>query len=105
MKFKSKLVNLARTTVLKANYALNNYGEVIWLIGDGRSGTTWVSDLINHDKKYREMFEPFHPKIVRDMNFIMPHQYIRQNDSNEKLTALASNIFRGELATKNWTPS
>jgi len=88
---------MARTAVLKANYALNNYDEVIWLIGDGRSGTTWVSDLINYDKRYREMFEPFHPKLVRDMDFILPHQYIRQHESNEKLTALANNIFNGKF--------
>jgi hypothetical protein len=43
------------------------------------------------------MFEPFHPKYVRDMNFIVPHQYIRKYDSNERLTTLASNIFRGKF--------
>jgi len=92
-----KIVNLTRATVLKANYVFNNYDEVVWLIGDGRSGTTWVSDLINYGKKYREMFEPFHPEFIRDMNFIAPHQYIRKNDSNEKLIALASDIFHGKF--------
>jgi len=31
------------------------------------------------------------------MDFIVPHQYIHQNDSNEKLTALANNIFNGSF--------
>jgi len=97
MDIKMKIKQMARTAVLKVNYALNNYSEVIWLIGDGRSGTTWVSDLINYDKRYREMFEPFHPKFVRDMDFIVPHQYIRQNDSNEQLTLLVKDIFNGKF--------
>ena len=47
-----------------ANYMNKNYKEVIWLIGDVRSGTTWVSNLINHENKYRTMFEPFHPNYI-----------------------------------------
>jgi len=83
--------------VLKANYIFNNYDEVIWLLGDGRSGTTWVSDLINHDKKYREMFEPFHPKQVHEMNMILPHQYIRPYDLNENIKSISSDIFSGKF--------
>jgi len=42
------------------NYYLNNYKNPIWIIGDGRSGTTWLTQLINHKNKYRIMYEPFH---------------------------------------------
>jgi hypothetical protein len=97
MDIKRKLKQATRTAVLKANYLLGNYDEVIWMIGDGRSGTTWVSDLINYDKRYREMFEPFHPKLIHDMDFIIPHQYMRQHESNKKLTALTSNILNGKF--------
>ena len=90
---KSKVRNWA----LIANYWLNNYKEVIWLIGDGRSGTTWVSDLINHDKSYREMFEPFHPRLIKGMNFLLPHQYIRPHDSNKQLEIIASGVFSGKF--------
>ena len=96
-KIKSQVANLTRPLILRANYRLNNYREVIWLIGDGRSGTTWVSDLINHDKRYREMFEPFHPRLVNKMKFLAPHQYIRENDQNEKLRHIASDIFSGKF--------
>ena len=90
---KSKL----RKWALIANYWLNNYEEVIWLIGDGRSGTTWVSDLINYDKRYREMFEPFHPRLIKGMNFLSPHQYIRPYDSNKQLEIIASSVFSGKF--------
>ncbi|MCC5906832.1 MAG: sulfotransferase domain-containing protein [Balneolaceae bacterium] len=94
-KFNTKIAGLCRKAILKANYVLKNYNEVIWLIGDGRSGTTWVFDLINHDKRFREMFEPFHPEFVGDTDSLIPHQYIRQDDSNENLTDLATKIFSG----------
>jgi len=94
---KSKVIPPVRDFSLIANYWLNNYREVIWLIGDGRSGTTWVSDLINHDKSYREMFEPFHPRLVNGMNFLLPHQYIRPGDSNKQLEKIASDVFSGKF--------
>jgi len=97
IKFKS---NAARNAVLHANRWLNNYDDVIWLIGDGRSGTTWVSDLINHDKKYREMFEPFHPKLVDGMGFLLPHQYVRAHETSIQLEKAASDVFSGKLTHK-----
>ena len=32
----------------------------IFILGDGRSGTTWVGELVNYDRRYIECFEPFH---------------------------------------------
>lgn len=97
LNIKSKIAKFSQPTILKANFLLNNYREKIWLIGDGRSGTTWVSDLINHDKRYREMFEPFHPKYVRSLSFISPHHYIRNGEANERLADLSSKIFSGRF--------
>jgi hypothetical protein len=96
-RIKLKAVSLSRRIAYRANYLLNNYREVIWLVGDGRSGTTWVSNLINHDKQYREMFEPFHPRLVIDADFIEANQYIRKSHMDEKLMTFASNIFSGKF--------
>jgi hypothetical protein len=93
----SPLVRVSRKLVLKANYLLNNYREVVWLLGDGRSGTTWVSSLVNFDRKYREMFEPFHPMAVRRMRFLVPHQYVRPQDPYKKLYRVASSVFSGKF--------
>lgn len=91
----SHLLKPVRDVTLHANRWFDNYDEVIWLIGDGRSGTTWVADLINHDRKYREMFEPFHPQHVDEMSFLSPHQYIRPGDSHDQLESIASDVFSG----------
>ena len=32
----------------------------VFLLGDGRSGTTWFSELVNFEGNYWEVFEPFH---------------------------------------------
>ena len=91
----SHLLKPVRDVTLHANRLLDNYDEVIWLIGDGRSGTTWVSDLLNHDRKYREMFEPFHPQHVDEMSFLAPHQYVRPDLSHDQLESIAADVFSG----------
>ena len=96
-KIKQKITGLTKNSAIKINYLLDNYNEVIWIVGDGRSGTTWVSDLINYDKKYREMFEPFHSELVSDMSFVERHQYIRPDDFNGKIEAISSDIFSGKF--------
>ncbi|MDD5036624.1 MAG: sulfotransferase domain-containing protein [Methylococcaceae bacterium] len=82
---------------MRANYVANNYKEVIWLLGDGRSGTTWIADLINHEKNYREMFEPFHPSLVKEMSFMLPQQYMRPHDSDDRLEKVSGDVFSGKF--------
>ncbi|MCF8069452.1 MAG: sulfotransferase domain-containing protein [Desulfobacterales bacterium] len=91
----TKLIHPVRSSILLANFWLNNYKKVIWMIGAGRSGTTWVSNLINYKKNYREIFEPFHPHRVREMSFLLPHQYIRPGNKNSQFENMASDEFRG----------
>jgi hypothetical protein len=97
MNIKDYLQLKSKQLILKGNYWLGHYDHVIWLIGDGRSGTTWLSALINWNKRFREMFEPFHPKMVREMKSLPPHLYIRPNDINNSLYDIASRIFSGNF--------
>ena len=73
------------------------YRQVIWLIGDGRSGTTWVADLINSHHGFRELFEPFHPMLVSEMSFLKPHLYMRTDDENWQLYAMGKSVFSGRF--------
>ncbi len=86
-------------TLRKAAFLLNavagNYRRTVWLIGDGRSGTTWVADLINWDKRYRELFEPFHPWRLGPP-FRM-HRYLRRSDELSDMDPMIDEVFGGRV--------
>jgi hypothetical protein len=41
-----------------------NHRSSVFLAGSGRSGTTWLSQIINHRRRFRYVFEPFNPREV-----------------------------------------
>ena len=80
--------------LLKHGAPLKN---VIWIIGSGRSGTTWVSEILNHDKYFREIFEPFHPVRNEHAEFLCLNEYKAPQVEDEKLQALAQTVFSGKI--------
>ena len=87
----------ARVGALKSNYFAGRYSETIWLIGEGRSGTTWVADLINRNRQYRDMFEPFHPKRVSSFGFLGLNEYVRPDQDYPRLYCAAKDVFTGRF--------
>jgi hypothetical protein len=79
-----------------------DYKNSILLAGSARSGTTWVSDIINYNNEYRYMFEPFHPGKVRICNGFEPKQYLRPEDRREETLIPARTILSGGIRTE-WT--
>jgi len=71
--------------------------NTVFLVGDGRSGTTWVSNIINYDNEYRYMFEPFHPDFVRISNKLQYFKYLRPDDDEEYYLNLARIVFTGQM--------
>lgn len=94
---RSSLVYPVRNAFISVNYHLQSYNEVVWVIGDGRSGTTWICDLITHHKNYRQMFEPFHPLQVDRMKFLAPHLYMRPGKLNKEMELTAREVFTGKF--------
>lgn len=86
-----------RDKSLVLNYTLGRYHPVVWLIGDGRSGTTWIASLINHQGQFREMFEPFHPRFVPAMRGLRPNHYLRPDATAEDFQETARSVFSGRL--------
>lgn len=74
--------------------------ETTLLIGMGRSGTTWVANIINHDKSYRVLFEPFLPAKVSAAKPFKYIQYMRSDDQNIQLTDRAKKIFAGKIRSR-----
>lgn len=92
------LFTLLRRPVIRFNARFGRFDEeVIWLLGHPRSGTTWVAELINHDHRLRDMFEPIRPARVEQTSFLRPHQYARPGDDDAELHQLMTEIFAGRL--------
>lgn len=86
-----------KRAAIQANYRLGHYKEAIWLVGDGRSGTTWVSNIINWHGQYREMFEPFHPALIEECKSAKLHQYLKPNEANHEIVSILHSIFTGKF--------
>src|SRR5271157_343923 len=78
-------------------FDVGDYRKTVFLAGTGRSGTTWVEEIINGRNDFRIMFEPFHSKkvdILRDWNYI---QYLRDDDRRDQFLIPASRILNGYI--------
>jgi hypothetical protein len=67
------------------------------LAGTGRSGTSWLLDLISSEPDYRPVFEPLHPYNVpsaRPFNDF----YLRDSDDNPALERFFQDVFFGKPA-------
>lgn len=90
---------LVRSPVVRANAALGRYAdEVIWLLGHPRSGTTWVAELINHDKRLRDMFEPIRPRRIERAAVVEQNEYVRPGSDFAELRELMEDVFTGRFA-------
>ena len=79
-----------------------DHREAVFLAGSGRSGTTWVADVINHRREFRLVFEPFHPGKVALCEGFASKQYLRPSDRREEYLEPARRILAGEIRNP-WT--
>lgn len=79
-----------------------DYRDSVFLAGTGRGGTTWVSEVINHEGEYRHIFEPFHPAKVGLVKDFRQKQYLRPEDRREKFLEPARRILSGRIRN-GWT--
>jgi len=79
-----------------------DHRDAVFLAGSGRSGTTWVSEIINYRKEYRFVFEPFHPGKVRVCKNFRRKQYLRPDDRREEYLGPARKILTGGIRS-TWT--
>lgn len=54
------------------------------LAGSGRSGTTWLLNILSSLPGYRVIFEPFHENNC-EVSFLPPRPYVRPYDKNKEL--------------------
>ncbi len=74
-----------------------DHRKTVFLAGTGRSGGTWVADIINQHNEYRFIFEPFHPKQTPWMKPFGERKYRRPEDDDPQFLALARSIITGKI--------
>ena len=79
-----------------------DYRNTVFLAGTERSGTTWVSDIINYKREYRYIFEPFRPAKVDICRDFAPRQYIRPENDDHRFVQAAEAILSGRIRN-GWT--
>jgi hypothetical protein len=84
--------------VVRLNNSISPYQEKVWIVGDGRSGTNWLSSIINHDGKSRLLYEPIHAERVAAMSGLELFEYQRPEEENEGLYALVKPVMSGTLS-------
>lgn len=72
------------------------------IAGSGRSGTTWLQEVLNHRGDHRVIFEPFWGARVPLCVAFDGRQYLRPCDSAPQMASAARRIVRGELRNE-WT--
>lgn len=72
-------------------------GNSILIAGTGRSGTTWLADIIASQKPCRIMFEPFHSEKVVGFRQFHYFQYMRPMQNNNELYKYCHNLFTGNI--------
>jgi hypothetical protein len=76
--------------------------DAVFLAGSGRSGTTWLSEVINFEGGYRYVFEPFNPARVGAFGHFASKQYLRPDDAREAFLGPARLALSGALRDP-WT--
>ncbi len=99
-KKRQKFIKRARWVLQKFLHFVRpiRYEKTAWILGVGRSATTWVSSLINYQNRYNEWFEPFQRRNVKLVNL----GYQNYTPLNSKCIKYAQRILSGEEYYQSW---
>ena len=74
-----------------------SYENTVFLAGTSRSGTTWMSNVINYNNQYRYMFEPFYEQKVDICKHFKSKQYLRPSNRNDAYFNPTQKILCGKV--------
>lgn len=69
----------------------------IFVCGAGRSGTTWLVEVLNSSNELRMLYEPFNCDRVRRCKHFQSRQYLRPDVSDRAYLEPAREIFTGTI--------
>ena len=72
-------------------------GRSIMVVGSGRSGTTWLAEIVDAMLPSRIMFEPFNGRYVPSFATFDYFHYQRPGEENEQLLSYSQTVFSGSI--------
>jgi hypothetical protein len=101
MRTAKRLSNAFVHRVLNRVYVdTGDYRNTVFIAGTGRSGTTWLEDIINCAHDHRILFEPFHSKEVPLLSQWNYRQYLRPDERADRYLTPARKILSGRIRNK-----
>lgn len=97
----SLLLKAARKVRVRLYFDRHDFRETVLLAGSGRSGTTWLMELLNFDDHYRSIFEPLHPLLMAERGF-RPIQYLRPDNLDPAYMEPLAAVLAGRVRHQ-WT--
>ena len=93
-----RLRSLRRRVSAAAYIDIDRRVETSLLVASsGRSGSTWVAEVLNHDNSYRLVFEPFRRDVVREARPLRYGQYIAPDELDHPLAARIEKLLAGRV--------
>ena len=90
---------------IAATYPLDfnrTFDSLLFVAGTGRSGTTWLVDLLDADRSHRVIFEPFTPQYGALGERRIP-RYVRPSTRDDELTEVVGRILLARFKSTQWT--
>ncbi len=74
-----------------------DHTRTIFFAGTARSGTTWISNLVNYKNEYRDIFEPFDPKQLPLIKHFPFNVYLRPDNRDPQFVEPARRVVTGQF--------
>lgn len=98
MRTAKSLSNAIQRRLLSRLYIdAGDYRNTIFIAGTGRSGTTWLEEIVNFGHDHRVLFEPFHAHEIPLVAHWRYRQYLRPDDDDERYLDPARRILSGRV--------
>ncbi len=89
--------NLLRRIVDRLLETNRDSRNTVFIGGTGRSGTSWLAEVLNYDNHYRYIFEPFQARYVPITRPFYYGLYLRPADGNPAYLEPATHVMAGNV--------
>jgi hypothetical protein len=74
--------------------------DTVLVAGSGRSGTTWIEELVNRNRDYRVLFEPFWSRHVPELRPFGDYRYVPPSQADPEFAAVVEPILTGRVRNR-----